>query len=97
MLIDKERQIMSRPIKTIQVNAPLRNDQYDKTPSPETFTKFLFIPEYRAAQQNWPKHEIHFEVILTKETVNSDYFLGVNNVLKKECTELLTRYVLVKK
>ena len=88
---------MSRPIKKIQVNAPLNNPEYTKVPSPETFTKFIFIPEYRAAQRNWPKHEIRFEVLLTDKTVDSSYFLDVNMVLKRECRELIGRYILLQR
>ena len=81
---------MSKPIKIVKMNAP--KIKYNE--SPETFVKLVLSHEYKAAQENWPDYDIHFEILLDDDTVGREYFVKVNEILKEHGSDLLSRYVL---
>lgn len=84
---------MSKPIKVMQVNAPKK----DTEANPSTYARFLLIPEYKAMQQMWPDYDIHLEILIDKTTVGKDYIFKINDTLHSECTELISRYMVVRK
>lgn len=83
---------MSKETKTMVINSPDK----DKC-SAENFTKFILIPQYRGMQQTWPRLDIFININIYETTEGPEFFKSVNEILKKECPEILAKYVLVRK
>ena len=80
---------MSKPIKTLSLNAPKLGEV-----TADSFAKFTFAPMYEAAEKQWPDYDIHFKIITRPDSEGYTFFEAVDNALKYRCRPLIYRYTI---
>lgn len=84
---------MVKPIKVLCINPPLKESNV----SPETFAKFLLIPQFKSLEKIWPDYNIMIEIHLDDTSVDESFFSNIDAVVKREYPILLSRYTVLRK